>query len=285
MFDAIKDTLKNGFTIKHKKYDSIGTTILKIAASLAILVGAIYVLTKIPAEDAKRALEQLGILAAGLISVALIFNTIAFDGKPMLRMAISLGIVLAALWVVTKFPIETFYKGLWRIGLLLAELAAFSKFSGSKIEFKNAPYIKMAIALAILMIPLKKLAKMDIASILKGVIGLGVIMFEFAAFSRIANTGLKTGGFIKMALAIGILVLIEKSLAKMDLGSMTKGLIGIGVTMVLFGNLMRKVAGFDRTKGVLSMAISIGILVFAMKKIADMDLFGILIVYSVKLNL
>lgn len=279
LFDAIKNTLKNGFTIKHKKYDSIGTTILKIAASLAILVGAIYVLTKLPTDDVKRALTWLAEIAGGMIILAGAFTALGaagFNGKPMLRMAISLGLIIAALWVVTKFPFNQFYKGLIRIGLLLAELAAFSRFSGSKLEFNNAPYIKMAIALVILMNPLKKLAKMDTEAMLKGIIGLGAIMLELATSSRIASTGLKTGGFIKMALAIGILTIITKSIAKMDLSSLVKGLIGIGVLMVQFGNLMRKVAGFDKTKGVLSMAISIGILVFAMKKIADMDLFGIL---------
>lgn len=279
LFDAIKNTLKNGFTIKHKKYDSIGTTILKITASLAILVGALYVLTKLPIEDVKRALTWLAEIAGGMVVLAGAFAALGaagFDGKPMLRMAISLGLIIAALWVVTKFPFNQFYKGLIRIGLLLAELAAFSRFSGSKLEFNNAPYIKMAISLVILMNPLKKLAKMDTASMLKGIIGLGAIMFELAAFSRIANTGLKTGGFIKMAIAVGLLTIIMKSIAKMDIGSLAKGLIGIGVLMVEFGNLIRKVGGFDRTKGVLSMAISIGILVFAMKKIADMDLFGIL---------
>lgn len=275
LFDAIKNTLKNGFTIKHKNYDSIGTTILKIAASLAVLVGAIYVLTKLDVDEVTKAMEQLGILAAGMLSVALIFNAMSFNGKPMLRMAISLGILIAALWVLTKFPTETLISGLVRIGALLLELALFSKLSGSKFEF-SAPFIKLAIALMLLMGPLKTISKMDLGALGKGLLGLGVIMLEFAAFSRIANTGLKTGGFIKMAIAIGLLVMIEKSIAKMDLGSMAKGLIGIGITMVLFGNLMRKVAGFDTTKGVLSMAISIGILILAMKKIADMDLWGIL---------
>ena len=275
LFDSIKNTLNNGFTIKHKKYDSIGTTILKIASSLAILVGAIYVLTKIDAEKATKAMEQLGILAAAMLSVALIFNTMAFDGKPMLRMAISLGILIAALWAISKFPLETMAKGLVRIGALMLELALFSKLSGSKFEF-NAPFIKLAIALWLLMKPLQTLSKMDLPALGKGLIGLGVVMLEFATFSRIASTGLKTGGFVKMAIAIGLLTIIMKSLSKMDVGALTKGLVGICITMVLFGNLMRKVAGFDTTKGVLSMAISIGILVLALKKIADMDLWGIL---------
>lgn len=274
LFDAIKNTLKNGFTIKHKKYDSIGTTILKIAASLAILVGAIYVLTKMDPDKAIWALEKLGILAAGMITVAIIFNTMSFDGKPMLRMAISLGIILAALWAITKFPLETYLKGLIRIGLVLAELAAFSRFSGSELEFQNAPYIKLAISLAILMIPLKQIAKMDVASILKGVIGLGAIMAEFGALSKTVNTGVKTGGFIKLAIAIALLSGTMALIAKMDFASMTKGLIGLGGIILEFKAIISASQGLGKVGGFIGMAAAVAILAFVMRQLGKMDLWS-----------
>jgi len=277
LFDAIKDTLKNGFTIKHKKYDSIGTTILKIAASIAILVGAVYVLTKIPADDVKRALTQLAEIAGGMIILAGAFtalNKFGFDGKPMLRMAISLGIILAAIWVITKLPLDTFYKGLIRVGLILAELAAFSKFSGSKFEFQNAPYIKMAIALGILMIPLKQIAKLDTASLLKGVIGLGSVMAEFAALSKTAMTGVKTGGFIKMAIAVALLSGTMALIAKMDFASMTKGLVGLGGVILEFRAIITASQGLGKVSGFIGMAAAVAILAYVMKQLGQMDLWS-----------
>lgn len=278
LFDAIKDTLKNGFTIKHKNYDSIGTTILKIAGSIAILVGAIYVLTKLEPDKIKESLIVLGEIAGGLVGLAIAFtilNAFGFDANPMLKMAISLGILIGALYVITKFPIEDFYKGIVRIGLLLAELAAFSKFSGSKFEF-SAPFIKLAVALWILMAPLKALARMDFGSMVKGLIGLGVVMAEFGAFIKSTNGNINTGGFIKMAVAIWILSKTMQSIAKMDIGSIAKGLIGIGILMAEFGALIKSTMGNGKTNGVLSQAIAIGILVAAMWAISKMDLWSIL---------
>ena len=278
LFDAIKDTLKNGFTIKHKNYDSIGTTILKIAGSIAILVGAIYVLTKLEPDKIKESLIVLGEIAGGLVGLAIAFtilNAFGFDATPMLKMAISLGILIGALYVITKFPIEDFYKGIVRIGLLLAELAAFSKFSGSKFEF-SAPFIKLAVALWILMGPLKTLARMDFGSMVKGLIGLGIVMAEFGAFVKSTNGNINTGGFIKMAAAIWILSKTMQSIAKMDIGAIAKGLIGIGILMAEFGALIRSTMGNGKTNGVLSQAISIGILVAALWAISKMDLWSIL---------
>ena len=278
LFDAIKDTLKNGFTIKHKNYDSIGTTILKIAGSIAILVGAIYVLTTLEPDKIKESLIVLGEIAGGLVGLAIAFtilNAFGFDANPMLKMAISLGILIGALYVITKFPIEDFYKGIVRIGLLLAELAAFSKFSGSKFEF-SAPFIKLAVALWILMAPLKALARMDFGSMLKGLIGLGIVMAEFGAFVKSTNGNINTGGFIKMAAAIWILSKTMQSIAKMDIGAIAKGLIGIGILMAEFGALIRSTMGNGKTNGVLSQAISIGILVAALWAISKMDLWSIL---------
>ena len=278
LFDAIKDTLKNGFTIKHKNYDSIGTTILKIAGSIAILVGAIYVLTKLEPDKIKESLIILGEIAGGLVGLAIAFtilNAVGFDATPMLKMAISLGILIGALYVITKFPIEDFYKGIVRIGLLLAELAAFSKFSGSKFEF-SAPFIKLAVALWILMGPLKTLARMDFGSMVKGLIGLGIVMAEFGAFVKSTNGNINTGGFIKMAAAIWILSKTMQSIAKMDIGAIAKGLIGIGILMAEFGALIRSTMGNGKTNGVISQAISIGILVAALWAISKMDLWSIL---------
>ena len=278
LFDAIKDTLKNGFTIKHKNYDSIGTTILKIAGSIAILVGAIYVLTKLEPDKIKESLIILGEIAGGLVGLAIAFtilNAFGFDANPMLKMAISLGILIGALYVITKFPIEDFYKGIIRIGLLLAELAAFSKFSGSKFEF-SAPFIKLAVALWILMAPLKALARMDFSSMLKGLIGLGAVMLEFGALIKSTQGNLNTGGFIKMALAIGILAFTMSRIAKMDWAGILKGIVGLGVVIFEFNNLLRTTAGRGKTSGVLSMAIGIGLLVAAMWAISRMDLGSIL---------
>ena len=278
LFDAIKDTLKNGFTIKHKNYDSIGTTILKIAGSIAILVGAIYVLTKLEPDKIKESLIVLGEIAGGLVGLAIAFtilNAVGFDATPMLKMAISLGILIGALYVITKFPIEDFYKGIVRIGLLLAELAAFSKFSGSKFEF-SAPFIKLAVALWILMAPLKALARMDFGSMLKGLIGLGAVMLEFGALIKSTQGNLNTGGFIKMALAVGILAFTMSRIAKMDWAGILKGVVGLGVVIFEFNNLLRTTAGRGKTSGVLSMAIGIGLLVAAMWAISRMDLGSIL---------
>ena len=278
LFDAIKDTLKNGFTIKHKNYDSIGTTILKIAGSIAILVGAIYVLTKLEPDKIKESLIVLVEIAGGLVGLAIAFtilNAFGFDATPMLKMAISLGILIGALYVITKFPIEDFYKGIVRIGLLLAELAAFSKFSGSKFEF-SAPFIKLAVALWILMGPLKTLARMDFGSMVKGLIGLGIVMAEFGAFVKSTNGNINTGGFIKMAAAIWILSKTMQSIAKMDISAIAKGLIGIGILMAEFGALIRSTMGNGKTNGVISQAISIGILVAALWAISKMDLWSIL---------
>lgn len=278
LFDAIKDTLKNGFTIKHKNYDSIGTTILKIAGSIAILVGAIYVLTKLEPDKIKESLIVLGEIAGGLVGLAIAFtilNAVGFDANPMLKMAISLGILIGALYVITKFPIEDFYKGIVRIGLLLAELAAFSKFSGSKFEF-SAPFIKLAVALWILMAPLKALARMDFSSMLKGLIGLGAVMLEFGTLIKSTQGNLNTGGFIKMALAVGILAFTMSRIAKMDWVGILKGIVGLGVVIFEFNSLLRTTAGRGKTSGVLSMAIGIGLLVAAMWAISRMDLGSIL---------
>lgn len=274
-FDSLSSAFEGGFKIQKitKKVDTIGTTLLKIAGSIAILVASMYVISKMETKDIFKALQTLLVLASGLFGVSLLFKLLKFNATPVLQMAISLGILLAALWVVSKFPAETLISGLGGIAAILLELAVFSRIAASKNEF-YAPFIKLAVALWILMKPLKTIAEMDIGSMIQGLIGLGVVMLEFGVLSRMANTGVKTGGFIAMSIAVGILSYVASKIGEMDVGQLLQGVIGLGAVILEFKGLVKSANGMGKTGGFIPMAIAVGILSYTMSKLGAMDLWS-----------
>jgi tape measure domain-containing protein len=93
------------------------------------------------------------------------------------------------------------------------------------------------------------------------------------AFTNLVNAG----ALILIAAAIAILTLSLKELSKMDMPSLSRGLIGIGGTFIILMSGMKKLSsiasGFPKggAATMLALAISMRILAGAMKKVAELD--------------
>lgn len=93
------------------------------------------------------------------------------------------------------------------------------------------------------------------------------------AFTNLVNAG----ALILIAAAIAILTISLKELSKMDMPSLSRGLIGIGGTFLILMSVMKKLSaianGFPKggAATMLALAISMRILAGAMKKVAELD--------------
>lgn len=283
LFSSVKSTLRDGFKIKHeyKKVDSLGTTLLKIAAAIAILAGVVYLITKIDINKAYEALKMLGIMLGGLFLFSTAFKIAKIDGKPILRMAIGIALLMIPLRMIAKMKLADIAKGLIAIGVLLAELSFFTRL-GSKNNYSRdntVPFIKMAFALLVLITPLKKIGKMDWESIMKGLVGIGALLFELSLAMKFMGNGVVKGNatpFIKMAIAVLILSLVMKGIAKLNYEELAKGLISVLILLFSVAGAMRLMKNVGKVKGILALVIAIGVLVLVMKQINKMSLGEIL---------
>ena len=271
--DAIKEVVKNGITItQKKKTEALGTTILKIAAAIGILVGSLWVLSQMKEEDIIHGLEVIGVLAAGLLAVSFIFKKIHVDGKPLLQLAGATLILALSVKMLSKMDWGAMLKGLTGLGLLLLELAVFMRIAGKGFDGKTA-FISLAVGVGILVMAMKSIAKMDWSDIGKGLAGIGALLLELSLFMRLAGKGFanKTA-FFGIAIAVNLLVLAVKQICKIDSGSLTKGLTGLGVLLLELGLFMRLTnKGFANKTAFLGLAVAVEILVLAVKQIGNMD--------------
>lgn len=267
--DILKNISKNGLKIIHKQQDSFGTTLLKIAASIAILVGSLYVLSKIPAEDTKRGLECLGILAAGLVAMSLVLKGINFDGKQLLMMAGSLALMIIPIYALAKMKTETIAKGLFCLSLVFGELAIFTRLAGKGSQYKTQ-FLSIAIALNLLVLAVNNLGNMKAGKAAKGILALGFVMLELAVFTKLMGNGsqFKTQ-FLSMAIAINLLVFAVKGLAKMTGGELTKSLIALGVLLTEMGIYIRATNGM-KVGGLIGFAVGLLAVSLAMRSLARM---------------
>lgn len=272
--DAIKEVVKNGITItQKKKTEALGTTILKIAAAIGILVGSLWVLSQMKEEDIIHGLEVIGVLAAGLLAVSFIFKKIHVDGKPLLQLAGATLILALSVKMLSKMDWGAMLKGLTGLGLMLLELAVFMRIAGKGFDGKTA-FIGLAVGVGILVMAMKSIAKMDWSDIGKGLVGIGALLGELMLFMRWSGNGFanKTA-FLGIAVAVNLLVLAVKQISSIDVGKLIKGLVGLGVLLLELGLFMRLTnKGFANKTAFLGIAVAVEILVLAVKQIGNLNI-------------
>jgi len=207
----------------------------------------------------------------------------------LLKIAISIGILAAALAVLASIDSEKLTGALVAIATLFAELfgsmTIFSKLisgPGMKgIMTMSVAMIGVSIAVLLLSSAMKKLADLDWEGIEKGLIAVGALMGMLIATTKIlsANTGgmIKgASGFILFAVAINILASAVEKLGAIDIVSLGKGLLAVGVLMTELALFMRATdlnkMGITKGIGILLLATSMTILASAVKKLGEIDL-------------
>lgn len=203
----------------------------------------------------------------------------------LMKIAISLGILAAALFTIAQIDSKKLTSSLGAITGLFLELfgamAGFELIMGVKgflAMFQiTAGMIGLSVAILILASAMKKMSELDwkgVGTGLAAIAGMSVVLIASSKLlagssSMLIRTSL---GFIVFSIAINILAKAVKELGKLDAGALTRGLVGIGVLLVGLALFMRATnlsgMGMIKTVGVLILAGAITVLAGAVKELS-----------------
>lgn len=198
------------------------------------------------------------------------------------KIAISIGILAASLWVLSSIDPEKLTPALAALGTLFLELIgglalfdkAMTKSKGLKGVSKAIPLmVGMSISVLILASAMKKLSDLSWNDIGKGLVGVAVLMGTLVGAVKLMSMskgGIKkaAGQMLIMAVALKVLASVCTDLASLSWDQLGKGVLGIaGVLLAFVGfqALMKKV----KPEKMLSSAFSLVIIGTAMKIFAD----------------
>lgn len=273
MAKGIKDVAKNGIEITHKNKDSLGNTLLKIAAAIGILVASIYVLSKMDTEDVVKGLGIISFIAVELLAISFLFGKVSASGKDILMVAASLLLLTLPIKILGDMEPEKALKGILAIGVILTELALFMRLAGKGFTGKTG-FVGLAIALNLMVLAIKNMSKLDTGSMAKALIGMEVLLLEMSSFMKKTSGLGKVSGLIGMAVAINILVFAVKRMGKMDAKTIAKGVLGLGGIMLAFGAMAKMTKGMKLGSSLvmlLTMAGTLLLFVEAFKQIEGMN--------------
>lgn len=282
---GLMNTIKAFFGLdkNSKQIKTIGTMMLKFAASIFILAGAIKLLSNIPEEDAMRSMYYIAALMAEMVVATRVINkangSLKGAGSAMLGMAASILILTFALKQLTVMSNEDFVNGAIKMFALLGELCIAIRISTGKIG-KNTSlkglgfaFIGLAASLLIIVHVMRQLANMEWSDLIKGMGSLLVLMTAMLfAGEAIGNTtdGMKSAGLQMVLMATSMLIFTEviRQLGSMSIESLIKGFAGFGTSMVILCKSMKSLAKND-AKGALASTASIILLGIGLKTVAS----------------
>ena len=236
MFEAFGDTAK-AMTKKLKimALKLLAAALLQIAIAIAVMVGAVYVLSKMDDDALKKGITAFTAIMAELIITLRNMKAAGIDKAAKTVMAIGIAIFLLTKSVMTLGSANAgdVLYGIGLIALILKELTSavqdFSKNFG-KLENVAATLIGLAIAILLLTIPVKIFGSMDTDVLMQGlavvggliiILSLMVRLMEKADFNGVAKT------LIGMAFALILLIVPIKVLGEMDEDALKQGAIAV----------------------------------------------------------
>ena len=273
---------------------ALGGTLSVLGFSTAILILSVSLkkLTEIGEADLTNSLTLLVKLAAGLLSVAIVYKVLGKGSKGLASALVKTSIALLLMVGVVKLAskldeneIKTGITNLALMELLFVGIIAISKLSGTNVSKAGTMMLKMSIALLLMVGVVKLAGQLSMAEVKKGLAVMAGVMLLFSAIimvSKLAGDNAKKAGsmLLMMSLAIGMLVYIMRLISKMDDTQIKRGLVVIGSIELMFAGLIAvsKLAGKNTSKigtMFLGMSAAMLVLVGVMYIISKMDPDGI----------
>lgn len=252
-----------GRSLKAFQMDIKANVILKIAIAVGILVAAVYVLSKIPVNDLKKAMVALSVMFVELGLILVAFSKIN-TGKSSLRktafglilLAIAVDILANAVKKLASLNMEELKKGLIGVGGLLIALTLFAKFSAAdKGGIKQGVgLVLLALAIKLLVDSVSTLGNMDTGVLIKGIIALGVMLALLVGVVKMFNNtkGVLSAAAGMLILSAALLILkfavlgyasINPEVFAKGISRIAIALAGIAVAMRLMPRHLKEIAG------------------------------------------
>lgn len=284
--DGIKDSIASFG--EAAKTEARGNFILKIAASLAILAGSMWLMSSLDWNGIAKGLAGLGGAILILIGAAILIDKIDLSetatagiqalGIALLAMAGSVLVLAAAVKVFSSMDWGELARGIVGTAAAMAILVAAAVFLPEKKLISTSLALGiLAGSMILLASSLRMIGALDMAAMGRGLLIMSGALLALSVAARIAAKGnMLQAGLGMMAVAAGALVLYHamKQFADLEAGAIFKTL-GILAAIMLALTVM---SAFGNTGGilqiglaVLSVAAGMVVLQFAMERLGSLD--------------
>lgn len=169
---------------KGKELNNIAATITAISISMLILQKAVEKLGNMDFNVMVTGIRRVAELMGTLVIAMKLMNGVNIKGtaSTILALSIALNLLIIPIAALGSMSLTTVAQGLIAVGVALGEMALATKLMGSGSLTGAASIMAMAVALTVLMVPIKVLGSMSLANLATG---LGAIAIALGGMTAI----------------------------------------------------------------------------------------------------
>ncbi len=272
-FGGILDVVKDGLTAWQNNLKS--NILLKLAFAIGIITLSLIALTSIETSKLTSAMSIITAEFVELMGSMKLLNTMDFKGMSMagttlIKLSVAILIMALACKALAGLSLTEVVQGVAGIGTLSFILVQVAKSLSSNVKhmIKGAgSMILFAIAIRLLVKPVKELGDMPWEEMIKGLLGVSALLFAISKFMSAKMKGSVKAGLamILMATAVTILAKAVKSFATMDWVEMVKGLSAFALVLFGMSKFMQAISGVKKmvSAGVGMVLMAASMLIFA----------------------
>ena len=279
VFESIRGVFDNAAEILDTVRESLqiwqtnlrASILLKLAGAIAVLTGAILILSTIDKDALSQSLGALTLMFTELLLSMLSFNKLSgtimgsFSSiGMMIGLATSILILASALKKISSLDSDQLQTGILGVAGLAAIMVAVSKvlsMGGGTILKGATSVVLFATAIKIMASTCIDLSSLDWESLAKGILGVSGLLTAIGLFISKANFSVKSmataASIVVLAGAIKILETTFSTFAGMDWEEIVKGLAAIGG---LFVELIAITKLIGSSKGIIRASVSIALI-------------------------
>ena len=289
----ILDTVKGSLEAYQNSLNA--TTLLKIAGAVAMLAGALLILSSIKAENMATGLLGLAGVFGMLIGTMSILLKITNDKDikvglkkimtltaAMIGISAAILILSAAVKNISSLKFEELAVGLTGLAGMLTMLI----FAVKQFDKEDQMLIRTATSLIVLSgailslsVAVKAFGNMKPDALIQGLVGVGAILAELGLFMELSDLdkmGMKKAtGLLILAGAIDLLAVAVNSFAKLDPNALVQGLVGVAALLTELGVFMELTSETENvmktSASLLILSVSMNILAGAIRSIASVS--------------
>jgi tape measure domain-containing protein len=222
-------------------------TLLKIAAAVGILAGAMFVVSTIPSKKLEDAMAAIAVgmlqLIGGLALLSKVGGPLAFATLPLMAtglliLATAMVVLSGAMKIFATMSWEDIAKGLVGVaGGLAAVGVGIQLLNPARLLVSAAALLPLAIAMNVLAVAVKMFATLSWEELAKGLlgamgalVGIGVALWAFPPTAVLIGPSL-----LLIAIAMGTLAGAVSAFGAMDPKKLGLGLLGVALALVAIG--------------------------------------------------
>nr|DAU77957.1 MAG TPA: tail tape measure [Caudoviricetes sp.] len=285
-FNALTESIK-GFT-KVAQMEARSNAILKMAISIAVIAGALYGLSQIPADEMKTGLlGLLGVFAMLTVTMFALskmnFEKLGARGImsitfALLGLAVALKMMTGVIQTLGSMDIKSLAAGLGALAIMIVGLVVALRKMPTEGAMKTAVML-MALGVSIKMLAsaVEKLGSMDTGSMIQGLIAVMAIIAGITVATNFIDEKQLTSfstALIGIATAMLVMSYALRSFSGVGWEDIAKGLISIGVLMGGLTLVAVKANGANLAglgKNMILIAASLYVLAIALKKLSELS--------------